>query len=56
MLCIGFEPGTKNGKRTQIYCAIFKMGQYRTLFLYSSLFNPVDSEQMFNISFANDWI
>ena len=33
-----------------------QMGHSRPLFLYIRLFNAVDSKQMFNINFANDWI
>ena len=32
------------------------MGHSRPLFLYFHLFNTVDSKQMFNLNFADDWI
>ena len=36
--------------------AFFKMGHSRPLFLYFHLFNTVDSKQIFNMNFADDWI
>ena len=43
----------------QIYDGLFlffKMGRSRPLFLYFRLFNAVESKQMFNMNFINDWI
>ena len=33
-----------------------KISHSRPLFLYFCLFNAVDSKQMFNINFPNDWL
>ena len=45
--------------KNRVHCCVihsFLNGHSRPLFLHFCLFNAVDSKQMFNINFANDWI